>query len=258
MCTLAFAYKMHPDYPFIFIGNRDEFFNRPSEPAHLRSNVIAGIDLEKGGTWTGITTSGRMAFITNYRDFSLHKSDVASRGVLTKAFLEGVQEPLEYVQSLRASKAAYNPYNIVIGTLDELIYYSNVNDQLMPLTPGIYGLSNAFLDTPWPKVNKIKKALEQLVDVKRIDVQVLFGILEDREEASEDELPNTGIDHALEKTLSAPFIALEAYGTRFETVILIHRDLKAVLYEKSRDAKGIWHYNEIPFVINNNPNEALI
>lgn len=258
MCTLAFAYKMHPDYPFIFIGNRDEFFNRPSKPAHLSSKVIAGIDLEKGGTWTGITTSGRMAFITNYRDFSLHKMEAASRGVLTKNFLEGTQEPLDYVRSLRDSKDAYNPYNIVIGTLDELIYYSNVNDQLMPLTPGIYGLSNAFLDTPWPKVKKIKKALEQLVDLKQIDVQALFGILEDRAQAADDELPSTGIDYALEKALSAPFVTLEAYGTRFETVILVHRDFKAVLYEKSRDAKGIWHFNEIPFEINNNPNEALI
>lgn len=249
MCTLAFAYKVHPEYPLIFIGNRDEFFKRPSKPAHLWSGVIAGIDLEKGGTWTGITTSGRMAFITNYRDFSMHKTDAASRGDLTKNFLVGLDAPRDYVTTLRTSKEDYNPYNIILGTLEELIYYSNVNDQMNVLEPGVYGLSNAFLDTPWPKVNKLKAALKHMVLTEKIDAHVLFEQLEDRSVATDEQLPSTGVEYALEKALSATFIELEAYGTRFESILLIHQSLSAVLYEKSRDAQGVWHYNEIPFEI---------
>lgn len=256
MCTLAFAYKIHPNYPFVFIGNRDEFFSRPSKPAHLWSTVISGIDLEKGGTWTGITTSGRMAFITNYRDFSLHKVGASSRGELTKRFLEGFEEPLDYARMLQHKKEAYNPYNIVIGTMEELFYYSNVKDQVIPLTPGIYGLSNAFLDTPWPKVNKFKSALKQMLDSGNIEIRKLFDVLEDASVADDAELPNTGIEYTLEKALSAPYVEMATYGTRFETIIVIRHDSKAVLYEKSRDELGVWHYNEIPFEINNNPNEV--
>lgn len=256
MCTLAFAYKMHPDYPFIFIGNRDEFYNRASKPAHVWSNVISGIDLEKGGTWTGLTTTGRMAFITNYRDFSLHKKEASSRGELTKCFLMGTQDPFEYGRKLRASKANYNPYNLIIGTLDHLIYYSNVSDEMLTLKPGVYGLSNAFLDTPWPKVQKFKSELEQIIKGTEIDVARLFGVLEDRVFALDEDLPDTGIAYALEKALSAPFIELDDYGTRFETVICIQRDLRGMLYEKSRDNQGNWHYHEIPFAIRKNPDEV--
>ncbi len=151
MCTLLFAYNIHPKYHFIFLGNRDEFKKRPTAPSHFwedHPNVLAGIDLQKGGTWTGITKHGRMAFITNYRDFRTKREPGISRGYLVKDFLLSDKAPVSYLKDVKSKGEKYDLFNLIVGTLDELYYFSNVENQILQLKPGLYGLSNALLDSP--------------------------------------------------------------------------------------------------------------
>lgn len=249
MCTLAIAYNRHPEYPFIFIGNRDEFYVRQTENAEMRSGVLSGIDLEKGGTWTGISQSGRMAFITNYRDFTLHVEAPESRGLLTKNFLEGTMPAEQYLETLSKKKAHYNPYNLIVGDMNGLYFYSNIEDHIIKIEPGIHGLSNALLNTPWPKVNRIKEALSEAISKDRLEEETLFAILENKMQADENDLPRTGLDLSLEKSLSAIFIELEAYGTRHETVILIDRRGKVQFFEKFRGDDGEWALRKFDFKI---------
>ena len=223
MCTLAIAYNSHPEYPFIFIGNRDEFYKRQTENARMRSGVLSGLDLEKGGTWTGISLTGRVAFITNHRDFTLHVEAPESRGLLTKDFLEGEMDPKIYLETFSQKKSHYNPYNLVVGDTKDLYFYSNIEDRIIKLNEGIHGLSNAFLNTPWPKVKRIKDDLKEAISKTSLDESALFSILENKMAADENDLPSTGLELNLEKSLSSIFIELEAYGTRHETVILMNR-----------------------------------
>lgn len=249
MCTLAFAYKTHPEYPLIFIGNRDEFYERDTQEAHFWNGVLSGIDVEKGGTWTGVSQTGRLAFLTNYRDFSLHVENPESRGFLTKDFLTGDATPETYLAKVAKRKNMYNPFNLIVGNLDALYYYSNVNDVIAPLRPGIYGLSNALLDSEWPKVKQIKRELTNAISGDSIDTNLLFSILEDRKQAPDDALPKTGISLDLEKSLSSLFIELDQYGTRHETIILVHRTGRVTFIEKMRTGTGNWVQNPFEFNI---------
>jgi len=249
MCTLAFAYKIHPEYPMIFIGNRDEFYERLTEEASVREGVLCGIDLEKGGTWTGISVSGRLAFLTNYRDFSLHVEHAMSRGFLVKDFLTGHETPEKYLLDLSKQKSRFNPFNLIVGDINQLYYYSNVNDTILSLDPGLYGLSNSLLNTEWPKVKSIKSALAKIISKPVIEPEALLEILEDQRQAKDEELPNTGIPHELERSLSSILIELEKYGTRHETLILIHHTGRVLFVEKSRAATGIWEKRQFTFDI---------
>lgn len=230
MCTLVFAYKMHPEYDFIFVGNRDEFKHRPSKSAHFWAShpeVIAGIDLEKGGTWTGMTTAGRIAFLTNFREPHLKKDGLYSRGFLTRDFLLSDASPQSFLTSLRADYKSYDPFNLIVGTLEDLWFYSNMNNKMMRIKPGIYGLSNAYLDTPWFKVIKAKERLSELI-YKDFLIDELFSILDDKEIPPDALLPNTGIPIDLERTLSTMHID----GTLFKTAILIRKDGYVTYYER--------------------------
>jgi len=249
MCTLAIACNSHPEYPLIFIGNRDEFYKRQTENARMRSGVLSGLDLEKGGTWTGISLTGRIAFITNHRDFTLHVEAPESRGLLTKDFLEGKMDAKIYLETLSQKKTHYNPYNLLVGDTKDLYFYSNIEDRIIKLNEGIHGLSNAFLDTPWPKVIRIKEDLKEAISKSSLDENALFSILENRIEADENDLPSTGLELNLEKSLSSIFIELEAYGTRHETVILVNHLGKVHFIEKYRTDDGKWELSRFEFQI---------
>lgn len=252
MCTLLFAYKLHPNYRFIFLGNRDEFKSRPALKAHFwesHPNVLAGIDLEKGGTWTGITQEGRFAFITNYRDFSIPRNSILSRGYLTRDFLVHSVDPLKYLQDLKLHKSNYDPFNLIVGNPDNLWFYSNIEDMIRPIKPGIYGLSNALLDTPWYKVSKAKKRFAQLLATDFSSDQ-LFEILDDTEIAPDEVLPKTGVPLDTERMLSTIHIDTENYGTRFKTVILVDNDGKVQFYEKALNEVGHWELSTYTFKIN--------
>ena len=234
MCTLLFAYKAHTEYDFIFIGNRDEFKNRASIGAHFLNShpkVLAGIDQEKGGTWTGITTDGRIAFLTNHRNLSLRRESSLSRGYLTLDFLIDTLSPKTYLEQTQKLHAEYNPFNLVVGTLQELWFYSNIENKIIPLTSGIYGLSNALLNTPWYKVTKAKKRFTEMIS-KDFSVEELFEILADTEIPSDEYLPETGVPLETERMLSAIHIDTPNYGTLFKTIILVNKQGEVKFYER--------------------------
>lgn len=249
MCTLLFAYKVHPKYDFVFLGNRDEFKSRPFIGAHFwesHPNVLGGIDLEKGGTWAGITKEGRIAFLTNYRDPSLQRDSTLSRGYLTRDFLVNSVSPKKYLQEIQLQQTAYNPFNLVVGTLNDLWFYSNVENQIRPIQPGIYGLSNALLDTSWFKVNKAKRRLAHLLNTD-FSVDQLFDILDDTEVPPDVDLPQTGVPLETERMLSTIHIDTPTYGTLIKTIILVTSQRKVCFYEKLFSNEEHWQLTTYTF-----------
>ena len=228
MCLLLIANKIHPDYKLIIAANRDEFYARPALPADFwedHPDLLAGKDLEARGTWLGITKSGRFSAITNFRDFhNPIKENVPSRGKLTIDFLLGDQDSLTYTQSLHEHSANYNGFNLVYGIKDDLFYYSNQTNIEIKLEKGIYGLSNALLDTPWYKIKKSKKRFAEILKGEKNLIESIFNLMNDKEMADDKSLPDTGIGKKKEKALSSIFIKTPTYGTRCTTVLSIDKD----------------------------------
>ena len=236
MCLIVFANNYHPKYKLIFAANRDEFYNRPSSAAGFwkeNSEILAGRDLQAGGTWMGITKKGKFAAITNFRDLKNHRNDAPSRGKLTLDFLANHFYPEEYYSLLKSDLNKFNGFNLILGNIDELYYFSNKNEELKKLEPGIHGISNAVLNTPWPKVEKSKKQLKALLGQNEIHPHEVMNILYDKNKAADDMLPDTGVGIELERMLSPVFIKSEKYGTRCSTVVLVDRDNTVLFIEKS-------------------------
>ncbi len=234
MCLLNFAFQHHPKYKFILVGNRDEFYSRPTQALHWWDDqILAGKDLKDGGTWMGITRDGSFAALTNYRDLKNIKENAPSRGQLLKKYL-AKELPLEEMHRyLKSSGKNFNGFNLIYGNTDELYYFSNVNEQYRQLYPGIYGLSNAFLDTPWPKVVNSKQTFTKLISGTDLDEEALIDSLRNEDQAVDEKLPSTGASHELEKILSAMFIKFENYGTRLTTFVTIDNNDQVQYREKS-------------------------
>lgn len=227
MCLLVFAWKTHPDHLLIFAGNRDERHARAALPAQLWKDaptVLGGRDLEAGGTWLGVTLSGRFAVVTNYREGLAPPKAPRSRGALASEFLMGNMSAAIYLDGIRRHKDEYGAFSLIVGDREELHYYSNRGDAGGPVAPGIHGLSNHLLDTPWPKVALSKTRLTSLMDQSPPTSDALFKLLADRAQAPEAALPDTGIGPELERRVSAPFVLNPVYGTRCSTAIRLHRD----------------------------------
>ena len=166
MCLLLLALHSHPDYKLVIAANRDEYYERPTATAAFWEDapgLLAGRDLRAGGTWLGITTEGRIAAITNFRAPGSEKSRAPSRGNLVSDFLLGRDSPGDYLSGLEKQAHQYNGFNLIVGRTDELYWYSNRGGQSRSLSPGIYGVSNSLLDTPWPKVTQGKLAMKRLL-----------------------------------------------------------------------------------------------
>ncbi|GGE51696.1 hypothetical protein GCM10011391_33120 [Pullulanibacillus camelliae] len=225
MCLITFAYHAHPNYKLVVAANRDELYGRPASLADFWADypeVLAGRDLEKMGTWMGVTKAGRFAALTNYRDPFSENPNAISRGELVSQFLCGTMDPEIYLQSVKMHAQDYNGFNLIIGDTETLYYFSNREGEIRKLEPGIYGLSNALLDTPWPKVEKSKARLKGCLEGKeRIEEDCLFELLADEDKAPKDQLPDTGIDEELEHLLSSPFISSPKYGTRTSTLVTV-------------------------------------
>ncbi|HKI77874.1 MAG TPA: NRDE family protein [Ignavibacteriaceae bacterium] len=237
MCLLLIANKIHPEYKLIISANRDEFYNRPALQAQFWKDypeLLAGKDLEGGGTWMGITKSGRFSAITNYRDFhNPAKTDAPTRGLLTTGYLTGMKSAEKYSEKLRKKSFEYNGFNLVFGTIDDLFYYSNISNHLVKLSSGLYGLSNALLNTPWPKVTKSKEKMAELFSSHTLTAENIFKFLSDTETAEDEQLPETGLDIERERALSSNFIKTEHYGTRCSTVILVDNNNKVNFIERT-------------------------
>lgn len=237
MCLILFAYRTHPTYPLILLANRDEYYQRPSQPAHWwpqHSGLLAGRDLEGSGTWLGVNRQGEFAAITNVREGHPSTGNFRSRGLLPLSYLTRQQSPSTFSRELIVNRHQYRGYNLLYGSLKQLFYFSNRQGNPTELKPGVYGLSNAMLDTPWPKILKGKERLAQQLATQEPHISNLFHILTDEEKARDDQLPETGISIGLERFLSSICIRGDHYGTRSSTVVCISRKGELTLHEKER------------------------
>jgi uncharacterized protein with NRDE domain len=236
MCLILLAYDAHPLYRLILAANRDEFFARPTAPAAFRDDspqILAGRDLKEGGTWLGLTSTGRIAAITNYRDPRSERKDTPSRGGLVSGFLAGSNSVEEYLAFLSREGTNFNGFNLIFGDMKRLCWFSNRGGEPQFLQPGIHGLSNHLLDTPWPKVRHGKEAVGRLIAPgKEIEPDAFFAILADRTIAPDNLLPETGVGIELERLMSPLFITAPTYGTRSSTVILIDREKRVTFIER--------------------------
>lgn len=229
--------------PLVLGANRDEFFNRPTEPANYwrdAPDLLAGRDLERGGTWLGITTSGRFAAVTNVREPVQKGVQLRSRGDLTREFLTGDISAEVFLQQVEPQAQAYAGFNLLVGEFNDsensLYYLSNRREGIHKLASGVYGLSNHLLDSAWPKVDDGKKSLE--CAVSKLDGndlnnhQLIRDVLENPLTAADERLPDTGISYEREKALSSAFITLGDYGTRVSTVLTV-KDNKVSFSEQN-------------------------
>jgi uncharacterized protein with NRDE domain len=242
MCLILIALRSHPSYKLIIAGNRDEYHDRPTARACFwkeAPELLAGKDLRAGGTWLGITKQGRIAALTDYRNPVLNKRHAPSRGELVRNFLLSRENPVDYLKGLTQKADEYNGFNLIVGEKDALHWYSNIGNKLKNLTPGLYGLSNNLLDTPWPKVISGRNALSKLISEKNnLSPENLFTILSDTSVADDKDLPDTGIDIEWERVLSSTFISSPTYGTRSSTVLLITPDDHVTFVERSYGASA--------------------
>lgn len=237
MCLINFQFHAHPNYKLIVVANRDEFYDRKTEPAHFwkdAPNLLAGRDLVGLGTWLGITKEGKFAALTNYRNPTEVVSGKTSRGEIVQKFLAGNLSSEEYLQSLHKDKEKYNGFNVILGNAEKLYYYNNVEGEIVKIVPGTHGLSNKFLNTAWPKVVKGKERLKAYsLSKEELDIEELFAIVTDAEMAMDEDLPNTGVGMELERNLSPLFIKMSNYGTRCSTVILVDNNNNITFAERT-------------------------
>ena len=241
MCLIVLAWRTQARFPLIVAANRDEYFLRPAAPAGFwddHPGVLAGRDLEAGGTWLGITLAGRFAALTNYRNPADKKTGAPSRGALVSEFLTGKAAPKAYVQELEKRGSEYNGFGLLVGDAGSMYFLSNRGSHAVRVEPGVHGLSNHLLDTPWPKVEKGKAKLAARLD-QPFDAEAAFALLDDTERARDGELPSTGVSLELEERLSAIRIpAVGGYGTRCSTVLALGMDGKIEFHERSYREDG--------------------
>ena len=240
MCLLAIAWRTSAQFPLVLAGNRDEFHDRPSAPANWwpdPASVLGGLDLRAGGSWLAVDQAGRLAAVTNVRRPGGGSAELRSRGHLVREFLTRRLDTAAYLDHLRPTAASYGPLNLVVSDSRRLAFFSNQDGEQRDLSPGVYGLSNATLDTPWPKVERIKDVLRDALQ-QEDPAPLLFAALADDAPAPDPALPDTGVGIELERRLSAPFIRGADYGTRCSTVVVQTADGAMRFAERRFDAQG--------------------
>ncbi len=246
MCLILLAPQMHPAYPLVLAANRDERYDRPAAPAAWWSNapdVLAGRDLEGGGSWLGVARDGRWAAVTNIREPSVaQRADAPSRGWLVSDFLRGASPAEAYMASLAPRASEWNGFNLLAGDGDGVWWLSNRAPGPVRVEPGVHGLSNALLDTPWPKVERGRDDLARILGGPEDAMEAsLFGTLALRDPAPDERLPDTGVGLEAERALSSLFISSAGYGTRASTVVRIRRDGRVFFAERTIDpGSGRW------------------
>ena len=235
MCLVVLAFRVSDDNPVVLAANRDEFHARPTREARWWPNagdILAGRDLEAGGTWLGVHRTGRFATVTNYRDADAASRDHASRGRLVKDFLASDQAPLDYLRSIDGD--AFAGFNLLVGDTQAVGYLSNRGGGLRELPPGIYGLSNATLDTPWEKVERSKARLAAMVASRRVSDTALMDLLGDGDRGPASEVRDERLPFDIAHAITAPFIVTREYGTRCSTIV-------------RAESSGRWHFLERRF-----------
>lgn len=244
MCLIALAWRLHPRYPCVLAANRDEFLARPAAPAQWwpgDTALLAGRDLEAGGTWLGVRRSGRFAALTNYRDPALLRAGAPTRGTLVTTVLgQHAALPEAVAAAVRAGEAC-NPWNLLAADPADpsgaLYYHASTTGETRRLGPGLYLLSNHLLDTPWPKVQRARAAFPEAL-AQLPDTGAMLALLRDRDIAPDEQLPDTGIGLAAERRLCAIHIRAPGYGTRCSTLYTLGSDGEAVFREWTWGEQG--------------------
>lgn len=271
MCLIVLAWHAHPDYPLIIAGNRDEFYTRRTRPAAWWGqavSLLAGQDEEAGGTWFGITRRGRLAMLTNVRSPSERNPHAPSRGALVVAALQTPERVDRWLERHAHRTAAFNGFNMLAGDVmatdgnqpGSLHYYSNRHDAPpRMIEPGVYGLSNAFLDTPWPKVNRAVARFACTI-ASRVRIDDLLDLMADRTLARDPALPQTGVPLDWERALSAIQIRANGYGTRATTALTVRADGLATFYERTFDTADPqrWDDRHFEFMIDTEARPARL
>ncbi len=241
MCLIFVSWQRNARYPLVVAANRDEFHARPTEGAAFwdeHPGLLAGRDLEAGGTWLGLTRSGRFAAVTNFREMSEQCVDPPSRGALVSAFLTGGAGAREFCDQLMVDAGRFRGFNLLVCDGAQLCWVSNRAQRPRTLAPGCYGLSNHLLDTPWPKVHDGKRAFATTTSADDFDRESLFRLLASRSVAPDAALPDTGLGLARERELAPAFIQADTYGTRCSTVLTRSVQGGVEFEERRFDAEG--------------------
>lgn len=240
MCLIVVGWHAHPDYPLVVAANRDEFRARPASPAHWwidAPDLLAGRDLEAGGTWMGISRSGRFAALTNYRDPSQRNSGRPSRGALVRAALENSADTLATLDDIARTSANHAGFNLLVSDGRQFGIHESTTGQVRLLDAGIYGLSNHVLDTAWPKVTRARDAFARALDTLP-DRGAFLALLRNTTRVPDQELPDTGVGLEWERRLSTEFIDAPAYGTRCSSLLTIDHAGKVCFTEWTWHAGG--------------------
>ncbi len=235
MCVVGFQWHPGSQEPLLLLGNRDEYYDRPTAPLAWweGGRILAGRDLQAGGTWLGVTRTGRVAVLTNFRDPALVRPEGPSRGQLPVRFLESDASSAAFLEGLRPEAASYSPFNLLLFDGKDLVGYESRGDRVVRFEPGIHAVSNGAFDEPWPKVERLKEQLAQAWK----DLGVLLGVLQDDRPFPDACLPHTGIYLDWERALSPLFIHTPTYGTRAATILRLGPGEVTVL-ERTFTAEG--------------------
>lgn len=240
MCLIAWNWQPGSKTPLLLVANRDEFYARPALPVHRWEDgqLLAGKDLQAGGTWLGLGRDGRLAALTNFRLPANDPGNKPSRGALVTNFLRGNQNALDYLTELAQRADVYNPFNLLLFDGNRLLGLESRKQRIVFLQPGLGGVSNADFDTPWPKLARLKSGLQKQCSAERTAIPDLLPLLQERTLAADANLPQTGIPLELERKLSATFIASENYGTRASSIVTLHQD-NSSFFEQSYGPHGV-------------------
>ena len=241
MCLIAWDWEPGACASLTLAANRDEFYNRPTQELHWWDGdaVLAGRDLIGGGTWLGVTRSGRMAALTNFRDPQNFRADASSRGKLVADYLLGTHTAADYLHAVLPSVQNYNAFNLLVWDGTVLMGLESRHQHCFELAPGIGAVSNADFQTPWPKVERLRSGMAQSHELALpAKEQALWTLLADEHIAPDEQLPKTGIALERERLLSPAFIRTPGYGTRAST--LVHIDCAGLWMKERRfDEQGL-------------------
>ncbi len=238
-CLLVIAHRVSADYPLIVAGNRDEFHARPTQDAHWwpdSTDILGGRDLQAGGTWLATHRDGRFATVTNFRDAVPASGKRRSRGHLITDFFESDCSPIDFLESVNGNN--YAGFNLIVADINDVAYLSNRAEEAISLPPGIYGVANATLDTPWTKVERSKAGMKMLIDAGRANETNFLRMLDDRNKASVSEVESGHLSFERAHAMTAPFIVQADYGTRCSTVLLRDNAGRVRFTEQRFDADG--------------------
>ena len=239
MCLVVFAWKSHPDYKLIVAANRDEFHARPSQEAHWwpdSPDILGGRDLQAGGTWLATARSGRFATVTNYREQQRVRNGLRSRGEIVTDFVSSGVAAATYVASF--ARKNYAGVSVLAADHENICYTSNRGDDPVTLAAGVYGLSNASLDSPWSKLTRTKSALTTLIESRKVNATELLRLISDKTPAAGTEVDNSELPFKVARALTAPFIVADTYGTRCSTTLLIGNDGRVEFCERRFNPDG--------------------